>query len=363
MNSDIQFLRTLEEDLEEAAAHESEREAASSRMVGAGSPRRGLGIRRWLQVAAAVVALLVIAGGIGILAQRPPSRPVSGAEEPAARGPEINRQQSVVHGPALGGIKSSQPIAAPILQPRAASAGSSQIGSDQAQASGSDLSKIVRTGSITVQVGDGTFTKTAVPAVYKVAADAGGFVLSSSTKSGASGTFTLRIPSRHFDSAMTALAAIGTVQASESAGKDVTSQYVDYKARLRILNGRRTVVLGLLSKATTIAQTLELQSEFDKVELQIEQYRGQLNVLRNQVTESTIQVDVAEKDSPKPAPAAQVHTPSLRTSLGLGWQGFVRVIGAVLVGLGYLIPVAAIAGVIWGITVWARRRRGMASAS
>jgi hypothetical protein len=260
-------------------------------------------------------------------------------------------------------LSKAQTIFAPYPVPHAGTGGTPQNGIDQSQASGSDLSKIVRTGSITVQVGDGTFTKTAVPAVYKVAADADGFVLSSSTKSGTSGTFTLRIPSRHFDAAMSGLAAIGTVQASESAGKDVTSQYVDYKARLRILNGRRAVVFGLLSKATTIAQTLELQSEFDKVELQIEQYRGQLNVLRNQVAESTIEVDVAEKDSPKPAPATQVHTPSLRTSLRLAWQGFVRVIGAVLVGLGYLIPVAAIAGVIWGLTVWARRRRGMASAS
>src|SRR5207245_128935 len=101
---------------------------------------------------------------------------------------------------------------------------SSGIGraADQSQVSGADLSKIVRTGLITLQVGNGAFTKTAVPAVYKVAADAGGFVLSSTTKGGTSGTFTLRVPSRHFDSAMTALGKIGTVQASESAGKDVT---------------------------------------------------------------------------------------------------------------------------------------------
>jgi hypothetical protein len=347
MNTQIEYLRTLDEDLEAAAARETEREAAPSRSQnpGAGSRRLAWYERRWPQVAASLVVLLVIAGGIGVVAQRAPVRRANESTSLVGVG-STGRQQSFVHN----GVVIDNPGAKHLTS------GSSGGGS-QTQVSGSDLSKIVRTGSISVQVANGTFTKTAVPEVYKVAQQNGGFVLSSTTKSGNSGTFELRVPSRHFDSAMTALAAIGTVQASESAGKDVTSQYVDYQARLRILLGRRAVVLGLLSRATTIAQTLQIQSDFDKVELQIEQYKGQLNVLRNQVAESTIQVDVAEKDTPKPAPPSPVHTPSLLTSWRLAWQGFVRVIGAVIVGLGYLIPVGVIGGAIWGLTALARRRR------
>jgi hypothetical protein len=353
MNTDIEFLRTLEEDLEAAAARETERETSPlrSQTAGAGSRRLALYERRWPQVAAAVVVLLVMAGGIGVIAQRHTAGTASGDAVSAPGVGANDRQQSFVHN----GVVIDTPGA------RDVTSGSSG-GASKTSVSGSDLSKIVRTGSISVQVVNGTFTKTAVPAVYKVASDAGGFVLSSTTKSGVSGTFTLRIPSRRFDTAMTALTAIGTVQASESSGKDVTAQYVDYQARLRILLGRRAVVFGLLSKATTIAQTLQLQSDFDKVELQIEQFKGQLNVLRNQVAESTIQVDLAEKDTPEPAPPSPVHTPSLFTSWRLAWQGFVRVIGAVIVGLGYVIPVGVIAGAIWGVTALGRRRRAAKSA-
>ena len=223
---------------------------------------------------------------------------------------------------------------------------------------GTDLSKIVRDGSISLQIPDQTFAKSEI-AITKVALDARGFVLSSSTQNERSGTFTLRVPARNFDAAMAALRPIGTVESSQQTGKDVTAQYVDLTARLRILFGRRAVILKLMSKATSIGDTLALQNQFDSVQLQIEQIQGNLNVIRNQVAESTITVDLHEKDSPKPA-ATAVSSPSLAKSIRLAWQGFLRVIGAVVVGLGYMIPIAVIALAIWLVTRTRRRRAAVA---
>ena len=74
MNSDIRYLQLLEDDLREAA--EIERELDAEAAAGAGRGRTGSGPRRlprrgwnWGAAAAAIVALLVVAGGIGFLTQ------------------------------------------------------------------------------------------------------------------------------------------------------------------------------------------------------------------------------------------------------------------------------------------------------
>src|SRR5262245_16445137 len=77
MNSDIRSLQLLERDLERVAAREHERIAVERAKLATGgssggprNPRRlpGRGAH-WPAVAAVVVAFLVIAGGIGFLAQ------------------------------------------------------------------------------------------------------------------------------------------------------------------------------------------------------------------------------------------------------------------------------------------------------
>ena len=361
MNTDIQFLRTLEADLEETVVRTRARETGRSRPGSV--PRRRPGAS-WMRVAAGFVAFIVVAGGVGFLAQAG----LGGSKNStSAAGPA--RPESVVGNtpvPAPAGTALFAPITMPLngtaAKRAALSGGSGADNSTTATApdavTGTDLSKIVRDGSISLQIPDQTFAKSEI-AITKVALDARGFVLSSSTQNERSGTFTLRVPARNFDAAMAALRPIGTVESSQQTGKDVTAQYVDLTARLRILFGRRAVILKLMSKATSIGDTLALQNQFDSVQLQIEQIQGNLNVIRNQVAESTITVDLHEKDSPKPA-ATAVSSPSLAKSIRLAWQGFLRVIGAVVVGLGYMIPIAVIALAIWLVTRTRRRRAAVA---
>jgi hypothetical protein len=364
MNTEIEFLSILEADLDEAARRTKARETGRSRSMA--PPRRKLG-SSWVSAAALIVAFLVIAGGIGFLAQGG----MGGSKDAtsAAGGPVGPRSfASGTPGP----LPRSAPIYGPLppaLHGNAAkrtdlsggSGGGSYTGLVDPQAvTGTDLSKIVRDGSISLEIPDKTFGQSEI-AVTKVARDAHGFVLSSSTQSERSGTFTLRVPARHFDAAMAALRPIGTVESSQQTGKDVTAQYVDLTARLRILSGRRAVILKLMSRATSIGETLDLQNQFDNVQLQIEQIQGNLNVLRNQVAESMITVDLHEKDSPKPASA--VTAPSLAKSLHLAWQGFLRVIGGVVVGLGYMLPVAVVGLAIWFATRAMRRRRATSAAA
>ena len=377
MNTDIAYLELIETDLIEVAANAKARAVQGSGRSGRpGRPARSG--RGWMPVAAAVVALLVAAGGIGFLAQggRNNSSPTSGVAIDAVGGgatrPDLHQAQTA---------PGAKYLALPGANPRrngltyatsggAGSTGGSGAGAPPPASTGGttlqgvgigDLSKIERDGSISLQIPNGTFGAK-MSEVIKVATDSGGSVLSSSTAAEKSGTFTLRVPARNFEAAMLALRPLGTVMSSEEVGKDVTAQFVDLNAHLRILFGRRAVILKLMSHATTISDTLVLQNQYDNTQLQIDQYQGQLNVIRNQVAESTITVSLAEKDSPKTAAVAAVATPSVGRSFHLAWQGFLRVVGAVVIGLGYLIPIAVLVAIAWGIMVLARRRRAASSA-
>lgn len=365
MNSGITYLDTVEKDLAEVAAKAKARAAQGSGRRGGSIGRTGRSGRGWMPVAAAVVALLVAAGGIGFLAQggvksaQKASAPQVGGmvvqpdltgRVPAANGPVDQRQLTAfgpVHAASVGsGGGGTTPT----------SGAGSALGSTLQGVGIGDLSKIERDGSMSLQIANGTFN-TKMAAVIKVASDMGGSVLSSTTSGEKSGTFTLRIPARNFETAMAALRLQGTVLSSQETGRDVTSQFVDLNAHMRILFGRRAVILKLMSHATTISDTLALQNQYDNAQLQIDQYQGQLNVIRNQVAESTITVDLSEKDSPKAAAAAVVSTPSFGRSFRLAWQGFLRVVGAVVIGLGYLIPIAVLGAIAWTVMVLARRRR------
>ena len=358
MNTEIGFLNTLERDLSEAASRPIASGTKTPPPITAGRRMRRVS---WTQVAAVVVALLVAAGGIGFLAQGGLQSGSTAASVPQSA---LGQSSPAPHPPKFGAVQPGTQRAAltPSTDNGTAGGGGVPLGTAATEVpGGADLSKIVRDGSISVQIPDGGFAN-GLASVAKIATEAGGFILSSTTANETAGVFTLRIPAKNFDAAMLGLRRLGTVESSKSTGQDVTAQYVDYVARLRILDGRRAVIFRLMSKATTIGETLQLQNVFDQVQLQIEQIRGNLNVLRNQVAESTITVDLHEKDAPKPA-GSEVSTPHIGTSVRLAWQGFLRVVGAVVVGMGYLIPIGAIALVIWALTRAAMRRRSTSPAS
>jgi hypothetical protein len=69
-------------------------------------------------------------------------------------------------------------------------------------------------------------------------------------------------------------------------------------------------------------------------------------------------VELHEKDAAQVQPSNAVEHPSLGSAWDRSIQGFLNVVSTVLIGLGYLIPIAILALGIWLVTVAMRRRRG-----
>jgi len=377
VNSNIRYLQLLEEDLREVATNEEaeeiqrELDAEAAAAAGGGRagstprrlPRRG---RNWGGVAAAVVALLLLAGGVGFLTQ-PRNSSAPAAAFPS--GTAAPRQRLEAPAPGFRGLapnsfdnnQSGGTTQTATLNPATGSAGSIKAPAGVPQ---SDLSKIERDGQIGIQVPNGTFTKN-VAAVTRVAVSNGGMVLASSTQNEKTGTFTLRIPAKHFDVAMLRLRALGVSPSSilyqDVTGQDVTAQYVNLKAQLSIAQGTKARLEGLQATAASVGEILSLGSQIDRVELGIEQLQGQIKYIDNQVAESSIKVEIREKDAPQAQNTVTVHQPSLGSAWSRSLQGFLRVIGAVIVGLGYLIPLTIIALAVWGAVMLVRRRNRAAN--
>jgi Domain of unknown function (DUF4349) len=349
METEIRFLEVLEGDLKTIA----DREVGTAPI----RARRGVTRGRWL---AAAASILVLAFAVGAVAQ------LGGGGRQAANFSTVgsagnaDRQAPGLAPPPADNAHQAPGLPAPTYARQGNNTGGKATAGDNLP--GADLTKIIRDGTIAIAVPDGSFDAKR-SRVVAIAHANGGFVLTSQTQGSTTGTFTIRVPASHFDAAIGQVAELGTVESSSVTGKDVTNQYIDYQAHLKNLIGRRTVLRGLLLKTTTIGESLTVENQLQDVQLQIDQIQGELRYLNNQVEESTLTIDLREESAPAGAAETNgaIHNPSLSLAWDRAVQGFFGIIASIIIGLGYLIPVAVIAGIAYGIVTLVRRRGRAAS--
>jgi hypothetical protein len=217
--------------------------------------------------------------------------------------------------------------------------------------------RIVKTGNLSLRVQRGVFQDRFQQATL-VAGRYGGFVASSQTGEGKhrSGGLVIRVPAERFEQALGDLKRLGRIESQSISGQDVTGEFVDLQARLRNWQAQETVLLRLMAKANTIEDSIVVQRQLQEVQLAIEEIRGQLRVLDDQTAFATVTLSMAEVGF---VPA---RSKADGLSFGRGWElaldGFVAVLAAVLVGLGYLIPLGLVAlALLAGMLGYRRLRR------
>ena len=284
------------------------------------------------RIAIPLVLFLGLAGGVGYLATRGGGPAAStaagggslvapdGLTSPAGAPQEMTRKDAVALSPPVGSASDLPAIGLDIVKT-------------------ADVSVVVKKDGFT-----GAFSQASV-----IAEGYGGYVESSSTQGSTSrsGFLTIRVPSSSFESAMHDLTALGVrVEHQSISGQDVTGQFVDLEARLRTWEAQERVLLRLMSKAHSVNATLQVQNQLQDVQFQIEQIKGELSVLRNQTSLATIQLALREPGI-APGPTPQPNRPSLVEAWSRGLDGTLAVLYTVVVGLGYLVPIALLSGLAW----------------
>lgn len=200
--------------------------------------------------------------------------------------------------------------------------------------------RLIKTVDLSLEVAD---TTTAADAIQRLAVSSGGYV--SSLSSDNSGEFlhyniTIRVPFDRLEEVTAELKSLSTEVRRESIGtEDVTEKFVDLGARLKTLRATEGELQALLAesrrRSQSAADIMAIYGHLTEIRTRIEQIQGQLELLNNQTSLSTIRIALAPAESSRPI-------------LRGGWSPLetVRASVRVLIGSLQIIADLAIAGVI-----------------
>jgi hypothetical protein len=231
------------------------------------------------------------------------------------------------------------------------SAGPGGLGSLQVDLTADDSvfgsPKVIKEGQVELRVERDSFG-VSVDEVMLLARRFGGSVQSTAIDDSGEGrgTVIVRVPSDRFEDTLTELRDIGRIESQYVDTQDVTDEFVDLEARIRNARTAEHVLLNLMDEASTIADTIRVQNQLERVQENIERMRGRLRVLEDQTSFSTLAVDVIEEGAPKEAEEAGTLIKAWRDAV----DGFMGVISGVIVASGVVLPVA-IMGLIVALLV------------
>lgn len=264
---------------------------------------------------------------------------------------------------AYGGGEGAAPSAAASAAPAVPASGA-RLGDGSDAVGAVDDARIVRTGTIELQVKE-------VPRAVTAARDAirgmGGYI-------GASNTFndgdqpvaeiTYRIPVERWEDALAALRSLNglttKVVTEQTNAVEVTGQIVDLEARIRNLRASETALQGIAAKATKVSDVLEVQAQLTDVRGQIEQLTAQLTDLGSRADFATltstyrvqlVAVEVAQKGWDPTAVVDEASASMVDILQALASAG----IWFAIVWL----PILVVLGVLGAVTVWVLRRLGL----
>ena len=177
-----------------------------------------------------------------------------------------------------------------------------------------------------------------------------------------SAQLTVRIPAAKLIPTLDAIKKLGIVETVEISKQDVTTQTEDLAARITALRASVTRLIELMSKATTTADLITIESALSQRQADLESFESQQRSLVDQVEFSTIMLNLGSKDT------APLRTPdSFLSGLIAGWNALVAFFAGVVVVVGVLLPwlilLAIVAGAVLLIVRRRRKRSGAAKAA
>jgi len=225
-----------------------------------------------------------------------------------------------------------------------------------------DDAKIIRTGTIELEVSD---VAKAVTTARDGIRSLGGYISASNTANTKddqpTATVTYRIPADKWEQALDLLRGLNgyttKVAAEHTEAVEVTGQVIDLQARISNLQASESALQAIARRAVRVSDVLEVQSQLTSVRGDIEVLSGQLKDLNDRASYATLTADfnlpvVAVELAKKgwdPSAVVDEASASLIDIL----QGVVS--AGIWFGIVWL-PVLLTLGVVVGIVAWVLRR-------
>ncbi|MDR6551369.1 DUF4349 domain-containing protein [Paenibacillus qinlingensis] len=173
------------------------------------------------------------------------------------------------------------------------------------------------------------------------------------------GTYTIKVAANGFVSMLDGLEKISPALQRNVQGQDVTEEYVDLSSRLTAKQLVETRLFSFMEKASKTDDLLAFSNELAKVQEAIEQIKGRMRYLDQNVSYSTIELRMYQQTGKKPLlsdPNELTLAERVEKAWGSSLNVLVAVLQGVLVFLAAAVPVLVIL-VLIGIPIWVYRRK------
>jgi Domain of unknown function (DUF4349) len=193
-----------------------------------------------------------------------------------------------------------------------------------------------------------------------IAVSEGGFIDSENTATNTRGvatssTITLRVPVDRFETAVSAVSALGQLASKKTTTEDVTGQVADVASRVQSAKDSISQLRILFNRATKLGDIITLESQLSSREADLEALEAQQRALNDQTSLSTISVGVTRPPvvTTKPKPE---DTSGFVGGLRQGWDALVDTFAAVSHSIGAVLPLGIVA-ILLGCLAWVSVRR------
>ncbi len=154
--------------------------------------------------------------------------------------------------------------------------------------------KIIQNARLDMRVGD---VPQAVEQISALCTDNGGYTVNSHisrNEESYSAQLSVKVPRDKLESIMDSIARLGEVRDRVVSAQDVTEEYYDAEARLKVLRAKEDRLVGLLAKANTINDIISIENELGKTRGEIEVLAGRLQYLSNATELSLIDISLRQ---------------------------------------------------------------------
>ena len=155
-----------------------------------------------------------------------------------------------------------------------------------------------------------------------------------------SANYVVRVPSSKFDAFVKQSGSLGNVLSSNTTADNVTSQFSDAEARKASLKVQEERLLAMMEKTDNIKSLIELEERLTEVRYEYEAIERRLINWQNQVDYSTVSLNLQEVAVYTPVvPVQRTFGEKLGSAFTDGWNGFVRFVQEIVIGLAGALPV------------------------
>ena len=156
--------------------------------------------------------------------------------------------------------------------------------------------KIVKTASIGIRTKEYDVFMTALNQKLE---QYGGYVEASeeynySTDSNRNANMRVKVPAESLDKFIEELSVIGTVVSKSITSSDITDSYISVESRIKALETEEETLLGILEKAETLSDVIELQDRLSQVRAELETMKKQKQSYDGMVSYSGVTLDITE---------------------------------------------------------------------